>query len=123
MFKILKKTDILLIAAIVVTGILMSVFLVFGQTEGSTLKVTVYGKVYGTYPLNEDTSVTVNTGNHINTFEIKDKKVSMTHANCYGHDCVMENEISMHGQTIVCLPHKMVLEITGDQPQLDVVVQ
>lgn len=122
-FKIIKKADIILIASIVAAGIWLSAALVFGKGEGQTLRVTVDGKLYGTYNTSASSTVTVFNGDEMNTFEIKKGKVDMINANCPGFDCVHEHSISRQGETIVCLPHKVVLEITDDEREVDAVVR
>ncbi len=122
-FKIIKRADIILIAAIVVAGIWLSAVLILGKSEGQTLRVTVDGKLYGTYNTSIDSTVTVSNGEDLNTFEIKNGRVDMVNANCPGFDCVHEHSIGKHGETIVCLPHKVVLEITGNEKEVDAVAR
>ena len=123
MTKFLKKADIILIAAIIITGVWISSVLVFAKNEGHTLKVTVAGKVYGTYDTGTDRVIDIESGTDKNTFEIKNGYVSMINSNCKGYDCVHEHSISRQGETIVCLPHKVVLEITGDEKEVDAIVR
>ena len=75
------------------------------------------------YDLDKDQTVTVRQGSHENEFEIRDGQVRMLHANCRNHDCIQQGAISRTGETIVCLPHKVVLEVTGGEEDFDVVAQ
>ena len=123
MTKYIKKADIILIAAMIIIGVWFSAALVFGKSEGQALKVTVAGKVYGTYDTGTDTVIDIESGTDKNTFEIKNGAVSMISSNCKGYDCVHEHSISRQGETIVCLPHKVVLEITGEEKEVDAIVR
>ncbi len=54
-----------------------------------------------------------------NTVEVRGESIRIKGANCYDQVCVQFGFISKPGQTAVCLPHKLVLEIqstTGEQP-------
>ena len=51
----------------------------------------------------------------VNKVVINDGKVSMTEADCPDELCVKTGKISRVGETIVCLPHRVVVEIKGSQ--------
>ena len=75
---------------------------------------TVDGKLYGTYPLSQDQTIQVVQENgHHNDITIKDGQVSMTFSDCRNQICVESGAISHTKDTIVCLPNKVVIEITG----------
>ncbi len=46
-----------------------------------------------------------------NTVTFKPKRVAITKANCKDQVCIRRGWISKPGQTIVCLPHKVLIEI------------
>ena len=119
MFKIIKKADIFLVAALVVIGIVLSIVLSAGQTDGDTAKITIDGKVYGTYSLLENQSIAIDERGEKNTVVIDHGSVCISKANCKGKDCVRQGKISQTGQTIVCLPHKMIIEIQGGESKYD----
>ena len=54
---------------------------------------------------------------------VKDGKVSVTEADCPDKVCVNTGEISKSGDTIVCLPHKLVVEIEGSTSETDAVAR
>ena len=58
--------------------------------------------------------------------EIKDGKVTMKEADCKDQICADHKAIEKSGETIVCLPHKVVIEIRsedGKEQELDGVTQ
>ncbi|ANK60886.1 MULTISPECIES: NusG domain II-containing protein [Loigolactobacillus] len=50
-----------------------------------------------------------------NKIVFKNDKVAITDANCSDQICVKRGWISKSGQTIVCLPHKLLVEIKTNQ--------
>ena len=56
-----------------------------------------------------DINQTVNTGT--NTVVIKDGVVYMSEANCKNQVCVNSGKISKKGESIICLPNKVIVEI------------
>ncbi|GED80527.1 hypothetical protein FC62_GL001337 [Amylolactobacillus amylotrophicus DSM 20534] len=48
---------------------------------------------------------------HYNKIEVKGKKIHIVEANCADQVCVRQGYRSKVGQSIVCLPHKLLIEI------------
>ena len=113
----IKKADVILALALIVIGLAMSWFFSFGQAAGSELVITRGGKVFGTYSLAEDRTIEVKQDSHINKITIKNGHVSMSF--CHGQDCVQQHSISRTGESIVCLPNKVMLEIQGGKSEYD----
>lgn len=123
----MKKKDLILICGVLVLAaafwLVPRAVGLFGNSKEQKLRITVSGEEYGTYSLEEDQVIKVGD---TNICEIKDKKVSMLSADCPDQLCIHQRTIQLQGETIVCLPNKVVLEITGtrqtDQEALDGVV-
>lgn len=120
-----RKNDIILAAfviAIAATGlILLNIF----KTEGSFAAVKIDGKETARYPLSVNTEVVIETENNgKNTLVIEDGKAFVKDVNCPDKICEGHSKISYKGETIVCLPHKVVIEIVADETtdELDAVV-
>ena len=47
----------------------------------------------------------------------------MSFSDCHGQDCVHQGDIWLSGESIICLPNKVVLEISGDDSRYDVLSQ
>ena len=119
------KNDIILaviIIAVAATGLLLvNAF----RTEGSFAVIKIDGKETERYPLSVNTEVVIETGDDgRNTLVIEDSKAFMKDANCPDKICEGHSKISYKGETIVCLPHKVVIEIVADEntDELDAVV-
>ncbi|MBP2057749.1 hypothetical protein J2Z60_000921 [Lactobacillus colini] len=67
-------------------------------------------------PLNQDTTWTYSKNGHSNTLQVKNNKIRMLEANCKDQVCVREGWKKAAGQTIVCLPHKFLVEIKQTNP-------
>ncbi|MFD1429041.1 NusG domain II-containing protein [Lacticaseibacillus mingshuiensis] len=52
-----------------------------------------------------------NDGDEWNEIVATGSKIAIKEANCKDQVCVREGQISRPGQTIVCLPHKLLIEI------------
>lgn len=116
----IRMADIVLSVALVLAAVLMYVFLLSPKStaagETATAVVTVSGKEYGRYPLDKDQSVRIDTDGGYNLLEIKDGKAIMAEADCPDGYCVSHGGISRKGEVIVCLPHKLSVEIeTGEK--------
>lgn len=113
----MKKKDLFLI------GILLAVGMIgffafkgiqrFAVSDGQMLKISVDGKVYGAYSLEDKQEIKIGDTNVCQIEE--DGTVSMTEADCPDHLCVKQGKIKEFGESIVCLPNKVVLEIVTDK--------
>ncbi|MEE0751636.1 NusG domain II-containing protein [Frisingicoccus sp.] len=117
----MKKGDIILVCIVLLLGIAgFFVIKYMNREDGGTLTVTVDGKIYETYDLDKDQEVSLEIDGWYNRFEIRDGRVSMIEADCPDHYCVDHAAIDKVNETIVCLPHRVVLEITGGGEEKEV---
>lgn len=65
-------------------------------------------------PLSKDDVLTVASSAGTNVVEVQSGKVRVSEADCPNQDCVDQGWISNAGQQIVCLPHKLVVNITDE---------
>ena len=118
----MKKNDWLLAAGITGLALMILAFQILtGKTDHAQVVVSIDGNPYGTYDLNTDQTVNINESNQI---RIQDRTVRMIEADCPDQICVSRGLIQKSGQSIVCLPHRLVirLEQLGDQ-ELDAVAE
>ncbi len=112
----LKRNDIILIGVIVLLGLTAFFVMKMTRSDGSQVLVTIDGKKYQSFELNKDMKFTIHLENkEENTFEIKDGYVKMVDATCPDKLCVQHSGIHYNHETIVCLPHKVVLQIVGGE--------
>lgn len=116
----MKKNDILLIISILVIALLaIGAGKLFFEQEGAVAVVSVAGVETARYPLNQDTEVTVagKDGKGSNRLSIHDGMADMLDADCPDKLCVHQKSISKGGETIVCLPHQIVVSVESEETQ------
>jgi len=112
MDKMVKKKDILLGVGIVIAAlILFLVMRITGGSDGSQIRITVDGVEYGVYSLDEDREISVQLEDGINRVCTYSGEAYMEEADCPDGYCMNQGKISKVGETIVCLPHKVVVEV------------
>lgn len=112
----MKKADFILIAVVAVVVCLLVFFLYFvNSASGAYVQVEVDGKVTQTLPLDTDTQVEIKTDDGgTNTLVIEDGYAKMTQANCPDGICVSHMKINKNGESIICLPHKVIVTVVKD---------
>lgn len=120
-----RKKDFILMAVIIVTAAVSAILIAFARrTAGASVCVTIDGVLYGEYSLSEEQSVLIDEKLGFNRIVIENGSVYMAGADCPDKYCMEYKPISRGGETIICLPHKLVVEVTGtrDAQQPDVIV-
>ena len=69
---------------------------------------------YQVLPLGEDTTVTVAGSLGTNIIEVADGRVRCLESDCSNQTCVKQGWVSGLGQTVVCLPHKLIVQLVAD---------
>ena len=121
------RNDFILAAVILIIAVAGLLIMNFTKTQGDFVVVKIDGAEKYKYQLTENITVDIVTGEdgeNVNTLVIKDGEASMTEADCPDGICVAHRPIKNTGESIVCLPHKIVVEIQSEEniDELDVVV-
>ena len=116
----MKKKDWVLAGGILFVEIVwLFVRTLLPDTENGKVVITIDGKVYGEYPLQEERTVDIEGKN---VLVISDGKADMTEADCPDQICVHQHAISKNGESIICLPNKVVVSVSSSQEsELDAV--
>lgn len=69
---------------------------------------------YQVLPLAENASVTIESSLGTNVIEVADGRVRCLESDCSNQTCVKQGWVSGQGQTIVCLPHKLTVQVVAD---------
>lgn len=115
------RNDIILAAVILVIAAAGLLFVKLTKVEGNNVIVKINGVEAASYSLEDDVRYEIKTGKNnenINVLVIKNGKAYITEADCPDGICKEYRPISYVGETIVCLPHKVVIEITGDSTEM-----
>ncbi len=107
------RNDLLLLGlSLLVCSMLIAVICIMGAGhKGRTVCVTVDGEEVMTLNLREDTERDIVTEKGTNHLVIHDGEVSVDRADCENQICVHHIPISKRGESIVCLPHGVVVTI------------
>lgn len=110
--KRLNLILVLAIAAIACVG-LVATRLMGANTNADTATVVIRDGEQNVYelPLSQNTTKSVTTDLGTNLIEIKDGRVHVEEADCPNQDCVHQGWIDVAGEQIVCLPHKLTVDI------------
>ena len=111
----LKNDILLLLAVLVLAGVLWGV-LALTRRQGGTALVTVDGETVAELPLARDAvlPLTLEDGG-TNTVVVESGRVCVREANCPDLVCVRGGWIRYAGETLVCLPHRLVVTVTGGE--------
>ena len=126
---LIKKADLILLAVLLIAGLSASFALSRSGTGGGQVTIKSAGKTIGTYSLKENRTLFITKDGHIsdcdgtdsqgetgyNILQIRDGKADMISADCHNHDCVNHRPISKDGENIICLPHKIVIQIEKEK--------
>lgn len=112
------RNDIILIAILLFLVIGASIYLFVFRGNGDVVKVTVDGKVYGVFSLTQDRVEEIYTGSEnkqLNRLVIQDGKAFVGTATCPDGICSNHQAIFRDGESIVCLPHKVVITVITEK--------
>ena len=105
------RGDLLLLLALLLTAAALYILFRPGG-EGAWAVVTVDGQETARYPLGEDRTVTIGDADY-NVLQISGRAAAVIDANCGDHTCINTGAVRREGETIVCLPHRLLIRIEG----------
>jgi len=108
-----KRKDIWLYLCLALVGALFAGLRLFGAEEGSVVQVRVSGEVRAEYSLSEDADVVVDGKGGTNRLKIAGGEAWIEEASCPDGLCVHMGKISKTGQSVICLPNQVVVEIVS----------
>ena len=112
--------DTLLIITLLLIGIIL-LFVLRGQSnEGSYVIIMYQNEEKARFSLTSDGIYDINNGK--NRIEILGGKVRMTYADCPDELCIRQGWIEFDGQSIICLPNKITVMVSGGDSLVDFVL-
>lgn len=114
------KNDVVL--AVVITLLATAGLLLFNllKTQGDYVSVKINGEEKYRYSLSENVDTVIYTGennNQENRLIIENNQAYIISADCPDNICVGHRPVSNVNESIVCLPHKVVVEIVSDEAE------
>lgn len=117
MFKGNNKSWILLFAAVFI--ICIGAFLLLSNGSiGTVAVIRVDGEVYKKIDLDTVTvayDIEIKTEYGYNKIHVDKGSICVSESDCRDQICVKQGEISDDGVPIICMPHRVTVEIEGDK--------
>lgn len=119
----MKKLDYVIIITLIAVSVLSSGILLYSSAknkyQSKYVEISVKGNLYRRIPFNGSTEEVIDLKTDLgeNIIKISNGSVQILDADCPDKICVKDGYISNPGQSLVCLPHKMVVEIKGIKNQ------
>lgn len=110
--------DIILIVVLLVMAVFGGIYLFLFRGHGDVVKVTVNGESYGVYSLSQNIIEDIHTGEkgrQLNRLVIREGKAFVETATCPDGICAAHRSIFRNGESIVCLPHRVVISVETAQ--------
>lgn len=108
--KLITPFDICLILLVLLFSLFMFFFYGFSG-DGRKAVITVNEKIVAELELDLNQTKEIITDNGYNIVVIKNNECFVSNADCRDNICVKHKAIGKVGQSIVCLPHKVIVEI------------
>lgn len=109
------RADLLLILALLLLAGAAWLYMSLTREHGGEAVVTIDGEERARLPLGEDGQWTFESDRGENTLVIENGEAYISSASCPDHICVRQGRISFDGETIVCLPNRLVVTIEGGE--------
>lgn len=128
MKHIIKKWDILLVVVLLVLSFIPEgLFYLSGNdaaAHNTYAVIQIDGKVYKEVPLSGHHGtdvIPIRTDDGYNLVVVKDDTIGIVEADCPDKICISEGFVSRPGATVVCLPHKLLIEVKSAGGDPDVI--
>ena len=117
----MKKNDYKLMVIVIAAAVFLFVAASLKEKgRENVIEVKIDGVIRGRYALSENREINLNGTNHL---VIKEGKADITDAKCPDKVCVKQKAISKVGESLVCLPNKVIVTVAeGEENELDGVV-
>lgn len=107
-----RRMDFILIAVVMFIALISAVIVYLTHNKGDMAVIKVDGNIVSELSLSDNTTIIIEGyQGGSNTVSIIDGKAYVSEADCPDEICVKTGGISRAGETIVCLPHRVVVEI------------
>lgn len=122
--KSLTKGDKIIVAAVLGLALFVYVIFTFCIAAGlpSELEIFVDGKIYASYNLqnlNEKKEVEIKTKFGTNVLEIDKDGARMLDASCPDKRDIKDGKITKAGQTLICIPNRVMVKLSGNNNEVD----
>lgn len=105
---------IIIFSTVVLIGSLLFAF--FVNSGGTVAHISIDGKEYDVIDLSkvkESYNIEINSEYGYNVIHVEPGAISVTESNCPDLICVHQGKLTGGGVPIVCMPHRLVIQIEG----------
>lgn len=113
--KIIKRRDVILFLVLVILGAGSFILIKNNLKPGNEAEVYVDGSLVQTIDMARDDIYVFDTSYGTNTVVVEGGEIRVSEADCPDKICVNMGSVSRSGETITCLPHKLVIEVHNDK--------
>ena len=111
-----RKKEIIAVLILVLIAVVSFVCIrFFVEGEGKYVKVYVNEKLTKTFDLTKDREYFIETKFGYNLLIIKNERARILDADCPNKICVNKGYISKNGESIICLPHHVVVTVESSE--------
>lgn len=114
----IKRNDLLLIVGVFLAIAVVCVVRGFVMNGSSSdyVEIRLNGEVVAEYPLGEDREeIFTSPDGGYNKVVIEDGSVCVSEADCPDKHCVHKGAVSEVNETIICLPHRLVIKLCSER--------
>lgn len=113
----IKRNDVCLFLVIAFAAFFLFFWRSCAASGGGTAAVVSRnGETIGSYPLHTDGRIVLTgDGGGRNVLVIRDGEAYMEEADCPDKLCVKQGPVGKNGESIICLPHKLAVQIIGGE--------
>lgn len=114
--KKVKKDLIFLGGILLIAFIIWLIPILLHKDAPAVVRIIQDGQEIGTYSVLEDQTITIPyEEENYNLLLISSGQVSVSDADCPDGLCIRHRAISRNGESIICLPHKLVIQIESKE--------
>ena len=105
------KFDIILMSVLIIAITVTIAIFALNQSDGAYAVVI---EETATYPLDTNVRISIANGESYNVLVIENNTARIESASCPDKLCVKQHTVSKNGQSLVCLPNKVVVKIVSE---------
>lgn len=123
--KTLKKLDVVIIVFLLLLSFTPNLIFSINNSndyDSTYAIIKLSGEIYDTINLSSDNSsneIVIESKYGNNTIAIQGDTIQIKEADCHDELCIKQGSVSKVGESVICLPHELIIEIKGDVSDSD----
>lgn len=110
-----RRNDILLIVGLMLAALIGGIVFYLTRTDGRKVVIRNDYGIQGIYDLNEPLDMVIeNDYGGTNHLHVENGMAWLDEASCPDQICVQQGKIQYVGESIICLPNGLIIEIFGE---------